>query len=866
MPLQGGSIVVRRPAQGGRLCQEPNMGSGLSTSTKRHTVLWSQCLQTYGDGEVGSLPCLGFGHVQQFMTSKGIDVLTGNISQGVPIKCIVFELKGTSRVIVVIINQEKKVSLIKLAGVLGVKRQEIVMVPGDLLVTRTGYQRGEVPPFGFVDKSQITRVIDEGLLTDDDGVVRFGPSDLDVCIRASDLVFDDGESTRVASLAEDDVMDSLTSSSDRSERDNLVALPQESQEINLIVHVVRKRKLAKRLVFATVVPCIGGRAVGTAYAIRGRKHKKSLLWKHPTSGEPCELQCIFGKSLERRYGKSVMEGLLKKVVKGGYIHVVGAIQNSTSIVGRDSSSVDFIVHDINQASLSNLFNQQSDGEVSTNNTLPTEFKPQQYPFRNLSKFKKHKERGNDFPEYISSTTDVVIVKTLDDLSSMVQYFTDALSPHGGQEAFMKENAENVSISDSNSRTYAYKYKAGWMPRMVVSLDAEWRPSMKQGANNPVSIVQLGTHGKAFLIDMLQICFFNRENGLTKEQILLSNFLDGLFSNPDIVKLGFGLRYDIKRLNESYHWLPCFSDTRCVMLSHVDVLMLARIFTSSSDAPTKLNAKIGLNTLVSKILHKSLDKEEQISDWGSRPLTESQIRYAVADVSCLIDIYDSILQRSPEILNGKNMVQCALNLYQVGGLQVHTSSESEVNLLRSGSSTQKKRPITDSTCDLDRLKSYKGKYLPIGGKLGVVKACLQQEEAEKATSLYRIPRGGAVIEMSNAFLMFVNIPSKVYPNTFESLDNGLVRMSWWTSVGQTRNHPVVARLLSREKSMHLFCRKEKDKYIYFGGLDIDMGSVEEQENGQIKLYFILKDYASTLESSPLVAQLLSMNDKSTLSSE
>ncbi len=818
----------------------PPMGLRVS----KPTSLAVRCIQECSDDVL----LRSFDDVDEFMVANRIDVVQECGTRGVDIKCIVFENSRTSQIILVVIDQKRKVSLSKIAQIMGIRRQDIAMVPGDLLVSRVGYKRGEIPPFGFPPGCDIVRIIDDRLISETKNVVHFGPPGREVCILAQDLVLNDS----VVSVGEENVGDGAAS------RDDLVSLPEGSDEINLIVHVTRKRKLAKRLVFATVVPCIEGRPVGTAYSIRGRIPKRSIVWKHPQSGEPCELQCIFGKSLEKRYGKSAMEMMLKKVVKGGYLQVSGRVQHSKhTSQNKDSSSVDFIVHDMEQLSSSVLPTLQENGILQ-----PAEVKPpQQYPFRNLSKFKKKGGSRNNLPEYSSSISDVILVKSLEDLSCMVSYFSEALERNNdGQGGLTQDGIHHAKNAH---------YPDGWKPRMVVSLDAEWRPSMKQGMNNPVSILQLGTRDRAFLIDLLDICFMNRQsNTLTTEQSLLSDFIARLLSNPDIVKLGFGLRYDIKRLCESYHWLPCFSgETQSSILSHVDILMLARISVSSKYGSSPLSSKIGLNTLVSKVLGRSLDKEEQVSDWGARPLTESQIQYAVSDVACLIDIYDTIHEESPGILDGKTMTQCALNLFQIGGSFMNASSSSEHHLAMRGDGhlAQKKRPLTESVCDSNKLKAYTGKYLPLGGKLGVVKACLQEDEADKATALYRIPRGGAMIEMSNAFLMFVNIPSRMYPNTFALYDDGLFRMSWWTSTGQTRSHPVVSRILNREKSMHLFCRKEKDKYVYFGELDIDTESIKEEENGQIKLLFILKDYHCMLSKSPLVSQLMSMIDTSTLSS-
>lgn len=843
---------------------------GLSASRSYCPVTARQVKRSAYRSQYDNDKALEFADVEQFMASKGINVVKEDSVGCVNIKCIVFEEKGRSRVIVAVVNQDSRVDLVKLAHALGIKRHDIVMVPGDMLVSRIGYRRGEVPPFGFLHHNQITRVVDENLLSVADAnghlenIVRFGPIDAEVCIRAQDLLVG-SEVTQVANISEDIPKPGSPLSYHDGQRDILAPLPEESRDTTLLVLVVRKRKLAKRLVFATVVPSAGDRVLSNAYAIRGRKHKKSLLWKHPVSGEPCELQCIFGKSLEKRYGKSVMEGMLKRIVKGGYIRVSGRIQDNKNLIRHNNTnggSVDFIVHDMEQVSMSAAPSQDSEGmSARWKGELGSRVEMQQYPFRNLSKFKKNKNQANQniLPEYISPITDIFLVRTLDELSSMVQYFSDALGMQGAERLWSNEKLDTApALSGINASKY--KYRDGWQPRMVVSLDAEWRPTVRQGANNPVSILQIGTHDRAFLIDMLHICLYDRNERITEEQMILSNFIDYMFSHPEIAKLGFGLRYDIKRLCESYSWMPCFSNPESLILSHIDVLMLSRISSSSRDGSSSLSARVGLNTLVSKVLGKSLDKEEQISDWGARPLTAGQIQYAVADVSCLIDIYKRILKESPEILNSKTMAQCAMNLYHMGGSPLASQRQTiEMNMMHNMQSPQRKRHISEATCDTKSLIPFLGEYIPTGGKLGVVKACLGNGEAEKSTALYKIPRGGAIIEMSNAFLIFINVPSKVYPNTFESCSNGKVRMSWWTSPGQTRSHPVIIRLLSGEKSLHLFCRREKDKYIYFGNLQIDEECIEEEENGQMKLYFTLMDYTELLASSLLVAKVISVHD-------
>src|SRR3974377_2142264 len=50
------------------------------------------------------------------------------------------------------------------------------------------------------------------------------------------------------------------------------------------------------------------------------------------------------------------------------------------------------------------------------------------------------------------------------------------------------------------------------------------------------------------------------------------------------------------------------------------------------------------TLVGKLAQASLDKSSRLTDWSHRPLTERQIRYALADVVHLRIVYEKLQQR------------------------------------------------------------------------------------------------------------------------------------------------------------------------------------------------------------------------------
>ncbi|HTV44192.1 MAG TPA: ribonuclease D [Stellaceae bacterium] len=54
--------------------------------------------------------------------------------------------------------------------------------------------------------------------------------------------------------------------------------------------------------------------------------------------------------------------------------------------------------------------------------------------------------------------------------------------------------------------------------------------------------------------------------------------------------------------------------------------------------------VSYETLVAKLAHTPLDKSSRFTDWSHRPLTERQIRYALADVVHLRTVYEKLQQQ------------------------------------------------------------------------------------------------------------------------------------------------------------------------------------------------------------------------------
>merc|ERR1712079_19715 len=150
---------------------------------------------------------------------------------------------------------------------------------------------------------------------------------------------------------------------------------------------------------------------------------------------------------------------------------------------------------------------------------------------------------------------------------------------------------------------------------VIGLDAEWPPG-----SGDATLLQLATREEVFLWDLQQL-----------DPTTASQALSQIFMSPGILKLGLSFSQgDWSRLRP---WLG--SATR---LLDLDCLWV-RTHTQEP--------RPGMRGLVSKVLGKRLDKNQQCSNWAARPLSQEQLSYAALDAHCLIQLWD-VLQ--PQLQN------------------------------------------------------------------------------------------------------------------------------------------------------------------------------------------------------------------------
>ena len=124
----------------------------------------------------------------------------------------------------------------------------------------------------------------------------------------------------------------------------------------------------------------------------------------------------------------------------------------------------------------------------------------------------------------------------------------------------------------------------------------------------VCVIQLASTEDVFVVDTLA------------EGIDLTPFFD-LMANPHVVKVFHAARQDIEIVWNLARLVPSpMFDTQ-----------VAAMVCGYGD-------QVSYGDLVQRIAHVALDKSSRFTDWSRRPLSDSQVNYAKADVTHLRDVY------------------------------------------------------------------------------------------------------------------------------------------------------------------------------------------------------------------------------------
>lgn len=144
---------------------------------------------------------------------------------------------------------------------------------------------------------------------------------------------------------------------------------------------------------------------------------------------------------------------------------------------------------------------------------------------------------------------------------------------------------------------------------ALGFDTETRASFKVGEVYQVALLQLATDDDAYLI---------RLHGISRFE-----FIQSIFENQEILKVGVAIRDDLKSLQKIFKFVP------------------QNFIELQSIAKQKGLKNMGLRGMTEEVLQASLSKKAKISNWESKKLTDQQILYAATDAWIGLKLYQAI---------------------------------------------------------------------------------------------------------------------------------------------------------------------------------------------------------------------------------
>ncbi len=145
----------------------------------------------------------------------------------------------------------------------------------------------------------------------------------------------------------------------------------------------------------------------------------------------------------------------------------------------------------------------------------------------------------------------------------------------------------------------------------LGFDTETRPAFKKGQHFQPSLLQLASAEEVFLFQL--------------NKVRLSKKLLAIFSDPDVVKAGVALDFDLKELQGLASFKPA---------GFVDLGVLAKQLGIKNH---------GLRGLAAILLGMRLSKSSQRSNWARNILTPVQVKYAATDAWVGREIYFKMLE-------------------------------------------------------------------------------------------------------------------------------------------------------------------------------------------------------------------------------
>ena len=151
---------------------------------------------------------------------------------------------------------------------------------------------------------------------------------------------------------------------------------------------------------------------------------------------------------------------------------------------------------------------------------------------------------------------------------------------------------------------------------ALGFDTETKPSFRKGEVNQVSLLQLATEERVYLF-RLKLCGFQPS-------------LRNLLADPDITKIGVGIRDDLRFLRRLGDFTPA---------SFIDLQNYVSEFGIEEKSFSKLMAII---------FNVKISKRQRTSNWEAPQFSEGQVRYAATDAWGALKMYQRLSEVAGKI--------------------------------------------------------------------------------------------------------------------------------------------------------------------------------------------------------------------------
>ena len=144
---------------------------------------------------------------------------------------------------------------------------------------------------------------------------------------------------------------------------------------------------------------------------------------------------------------------------------------------------------------------------------------------------------------------------------------------------------------------------------VLGFDTETRPSFKAGVSNKVSLLQLSTYERCYLIRLNRVKFTSK---------LLS-----ILQRSDILKIGADVAGDLRSLGKLRSFTP---------RGFIDLQSEVQKYGIEDKSLRKMSGIV---------LGKRVSKAQRLSNWEAQNFTDQQMVYAATDAWVCLKIYDAL---------------------------------------------------------------------------------------------------------------------------------------------------------------------------------------------------------------------------------